>query len=76
MQTAKLFRNGGSQSVRLPKDFRFPGDSVRIRRDGQRVILEPVESGLESSLRALDQFTDDFMSDGRQQPGMQQRDEF
>lgn len=76
MQTAKLFRNGGSQSVRLPKDFRFPGDSVRIRRDGQRVILEPVEFGLESSLRALDQFTDDFMSDGRQQPGMQQRDEF
>lgn len=42
-RTAKLFRNGGSQAVRLPKEFRMPGDEVRIRREGKAVILEPLE---------------------------------
>jgi antitoxin VapB len=42
-KTAKLFTHGGSQAVRLPKEFRFEGGEVRIRRDGDRVILEPVE---------------------------------
>ncbi len=40
--TAKLFRNGRSQAVRLPKEFRFQGEEVAIRRDGERVILEPL----------------------------------
>jgi antitoxin VapB len=39
--TAKLFRNGRSQAVRLPKEFRFEGDEVEIRREGRRVVLEP-----------------------------------
>ncbi len=42
METAKLFWTGRSQAVRLPKDFRFEGDEVRIRRQGDAVILEPV----------------------------------
>jgi antitoxin VapB len=41
MATAKLFRNGRSQAVRLPKEFRFEGDEVQIRREGTKVILEP-----------------------------------
>ncbi len=41
MATAKLFRNGRSQAVRLPKEFRFAGEEVSIRREGRRVILEP-----------------------------------
>ena len=40
---AKLFANGRSQAVRLPKEFRMPGTAVRISRDGNRVILEPIE---------------------------------
>ena len=40
--TAKIFRNGRSQAVRLPKEFRFEGEEVRIRRRGRQVILEPV----------------------------------
>jgi len=40
--TAKLFRNGRSQAVRLPKEFRFEGDEVSIHREGRRVVLEPV----------------------------------
>jgi antitoxin VapB len=38
---AKLFRTGRSQAVRLPKDFRFEGETVLIRRKGSAVILEP-----------------------------------
>ena len=40
--TAKLFRNGRSQAVRLPKEFRFEGNEVRIRRMGESVVLDPV----------------------------------
>lgn len=39
---AKLFWNGRSQAVRLPKDFRFEGDEVAIRREGEQVIIEPI----------------------------------
>ncbi len=42
---AKLFANGRSQAVRLPKEFRLPGDEVYIRRDGDRIILEPIGEG-------------------------------
>ena len=41
MGTAKIFRNGRSQAVRLPKEFRFEGTEVNIRRSGKKVILEP-----------------------------------
>lgn len=40
--TAKIFTTGGSQAVRLPKEYRFEGKEVNIRREGSRVILEPV----------------------------------
>ena len=42
--TAKLFKNGRSQAVRLPKAFRFKGSEVKIRKEGSRVILEPLET--------------------------------
>ena len=42
MARAKLFRNGRSQAVRLPKEFRFPGDEVTLRREGDSVVMEPV----------------------------------
>jgi len=43
VSTARLFKNGRSQAVRLPKEFRLPGDEVRIRREGDAVILEPLQ---------------------------------
>ena len=42
--TAKLFKNGRSQAVRLPKEFRFKGTEVKIRKEGNKVILEPAET--------------------------------
>jgi antitoxin VapB len=52
---AKLFRNGGSQAVRLPKDCRFPEDQTElvVRREGRRVILEPVDAWPDSFVRSL-----------------------
>jgi len=41
--TARLFKNGRSEAVRLPKEFRFPGDEVLVRREGEAVILEPIK---------------------------------
>jgi len=50
---AKLFWNGRSQAVRLPKEFRFEGDRVRVSRMGTGVLLEPVPDGEEESLEEL-----------------------
>lgn len=44
MPTAKLFWNGNSQAVRLPKEFRFLGNMVNIRKQGRQVIIEPIET--------------------------------
>jgi antitoxin VapB len=66
---AKLFLNGRSQAVRLPKEFRFEGDRVRIRRVPQGVLLEPLIPDTTSWFEALDQFrSEPFPTRGRRQP--------
>ena len=74
MQTAKLFKNGQSQAVRLPKEFRMEGDEVSIRKEGNRIILEPLPRDWDSFFSALSAFEADFMQEGRQQPAPQKRD--
>ena len=63
MQHAKLFQNGQSQAVRLPKDFRFDGDSVTIKRVGKAVVLLPHNEPWETLLDSLALFSSDFMSE-------------
>jgi antitoxin VapB len=76
MTEAKLFKVGGSQAVRLPKEFRFSSDRVRIRKDGDAVILEPVERTPADVLAWLERIKiPDFMADGREQPPPQERGE-
>lgn len=58
-KTAKLFTHGGSQAVRLPKAFRFDGSEVRIRRDGDKVILEPVKTDWTAVWRTIDQLAEE-----------------
>ena len=65
MLTAKLFENGRSQAVRLPKDFRFKGKDVYIRKLGDAVLLVPTEKKWEVFLDGLNSFSDDFMAEGR-----------
>jgi len=74
MNTAKIFQNGRSQAVRLPKDFRFDGDKVFIHKVGNAVVLLPVRHSWDTLFQSLDKFSDDFMQDGRQQPPRQERD--
>ncbi len=74
MQIVKLFKNGRSQAVRLPKQYAFPGDEVYIQKVGDSVILFPKNRLWETFLHGLDSFSDDFLSDGREQPEMQERE--
>ena len=73
MRTAKLFRNGQSQAVRLPKEFRFEDDYVFIKKSGNAVVLIPAKNSWDSLLGSLDMFSADFMTE-RQQPTAQKRE--
>jgi antitoxin VapB len=69
--TAKLFKHGGSQAVRLPKEFRFPGERVKLTRVGQGVLIEPEEFDFDAWFRRLDAHGDpEFMSEGRPPQGL------
>ncbi|MFD0929531.1 antitoxin [Methylophilus glucosoxydans] len=74
MKTAKLFQNGQSQAVRLPKEFRFDGDEVFIKRSGNAVVLIPANHSWDALFSSLDKFSDDFMSE-RAQPEQQSRED-
>jgi len=66
---AKLFQNGRSQAVRLPREFRFEGDRVRIRRVAQGVLLEPLILDPKELFRRLDELNSEpFPSRGNQPP--------
>jgi antitoxin VapB len=66
---ARLFTHGRSQAVRLPKEFRLPGDRVRVRHMGDGVLLEPIASDIDAWFAELDRFTDvPLFEGGRNQP--------
>lgn len=73
MKEARLFQNGRSQAVRLPKEFRLPGESVYIRKLGQIVMLLPKEHSWDSLAHACERFSEDFMETRDQ--GLQDREE-
>jgi antitoxin VapB len=75
MKAAKLFRNGQSQAVRLPKEFRFEGEVVFVKKSGNAVVLLPAKGIWDSLVGSLGQFSDDFMSD-RKQPKAGERESF
>jgi antitoxin VapB len=73
MKTARLFRNGQSQAVRLPKEYRFTGEKVLIKKVGNALILLPQKGSWTSLLESLNRFSDDFM-ETRQQPDQRSRE--
>ena len=75
MMTAKVFKNGRSQAIRLPKECRFSSDEVMVNKIGDIVILLPKENKWDSFMRAIGLFSDDFMADGRTRDSAQERDE-
>ena len=75
MKTAKLFRNGQSQAVRLPKEFRFKDNHVFIKKSGNIVMLIPAKNSWDSLLNSINKFSNDFMA-VRKQPKTQVREAF
>jgi antitoxin VapB len=74
MDTAKVFTNGGSQAIRLPKDCRFSDDEILVNRIGSIVILMPKDDPWRSMLDSLPLFTEDFLKDGIESLPLQERD--
>lgn len=68
MNTAKIFKNGKSQAVRLPKEFKLEGNEVYIKRVGRNVILTPKDNAWDSLINSLSLFTEDFMAERKQPP--------
>ena len=74
MDTAKIFQSGRSQAVRLPKEYRFDGTQVFIKKIGNAVVLLPYQGGWQVLFDSLDQFSMDFMA-SREQPENQLRED-
>lgn len=76
MMTAKVFENGRSQAVRLPKEYRFSSDEVMINRIGDVVLMMPKADKWDPFMKAIDMFSSDFMEDGRTEQADKEREEF
>lgn len=74
MDSAKLFYNGRSQAVRLPREYRFEGDDVYIKKIGNAVILIPKEKVWEIHETGMDYFSEDYL-ENRKQPDLKRRTE-
>lgn len=73
MDIAKIFENGRSQAVRLPKEYRFKESEVYIKKVGDAVMLIPKDSAWKLFESGIREFSEDYMAD-RNQPEMQERD--
>jgi antitoxin VapB len=66
---AKVFKNGRSQAVRLPREFRVEGTEVRVRKTSEGILLEPVFSNAREWFAAMDRVKGEpLLKDGRNQP--------
>ena len=75
MMTAKVFENGRSQAVRLPKECRFNTDEVAVNKIGDIVLLMPKTSKWSSFMQAVDMFSEDYMNEERTAGKEQEREE-
>ena len=74
MKTAKLFKNGQSQAVRLPKEFRMAGSEVYIKKQGEAIILLPKEKSWKTLIDSLDHFAKGFKIERNQPADNQERE--
>lgn len=73
METAKLFENGNSQAIRIPKKYKLKGKEAYITMVGDAIVILPFRQKWGSLLGSLDKFSSDFLSD-RIQPELESRD--
>ena len=76
MRTSKVFTSGNSQAIRLPKEYQVKDKELFIQKIGSTIILFPKKNPWKTFEKSLNEFSDDFMSDGRNQPEMQKREDF
>ena len=74
MSTAKVFKNGNSQAVRLPKAYNFDVDEVEIFRRNDELVIRKIPTNLAQAFEILSTMPDDFMSEGREDTPPQERD--
>ncbi len=76
LKIAKIFINGKSQAIRIPKEFRLPGTKAFIKKHGNTIVIMPYNSKpWENLFNSLTKFSEDFMVD-RNQPSKQQHRDF
>ncbi len=75
MLSSKVFISGNSQAIRLPKEYQVEEKELYIQKIGSTLILFPKKNPWETFEKSLNEFSEDFMIDGRNQPGMQEREE-
>ena len=73
MKTARVFKSGNSQAIRLPKEYRFSGADVEIYRRGDEIVLREKRRGLGRAFELLAGLPDDFMAEGREDQAPQVR---
>ena len=73
MATARVFRSGTSQAVRLPKEFQVKSKELEIFRRGEEIVLREKQKGLARAFEIIANLPDDFMSEGRKDTPPQER---
>ena len=73
IRTTKTFKNGNSQAVRIPHEFRLPDGELRIEKIGGAILLIPKDDPWRLFDESLNGLSDDFLADGRNKPEMQKR---
>ena len=76
MHTVKVFKNGNSQAIRIPKEFSVNEKELYIQRIGNSIILTSKDDPWKTFRNSLSKFSDDFFSESRDQPGLQNREIF
>jgi antitoxin VapB len=73
-KTAKVFKSGKNQAIRLPEEFTTNETQFYIRKIGSSILLTPKAHSWETVEESLSEFSEDFLAEGRNQPPIQQRD--
>ncbi|MBR5913224.1 MAG: hypothetical protein IKZ58_02510 [Selenomonadaceae bacterium] len=76
MESAEIFVEGDSQTIKLPKDYKFKSNKVMVNQIGEVIMLVPQENPMTGVLASLDMFTTDFMESGRKELPIDERDLF
>jgi len=76
MRTAKIFKCGNSQALRLPKEFKFSSSEVEIFRRNGDIVIREIPKNLKKAFELLTQLPDDFFPEGRKDSLPQERDDF